>query len=318
MAKMNYDRVRMERAVQRSGSEYARREKEEYYMTGGAQLPIIVRDVAEPTRLLNVDKQCLIENTVIFCSHCATKLADRPGRLEQHLLRCNDQNAVSAKARSKGAIDSQKLAHPSSFVESKNSQSNGGQSQARLKLKGRKTFDVTVTVPGGNELRPRIPKILFEGFSRVVLQYAGHTTAVDEHGDGRSRMPIAVVRTLEAKPGDVLGIICVSPGYFEVEVALCVEKPIQTLAPILKEKTAGTSTQQTKTKVIPPTEYENVNYPVGDPRRHMTRNQRKKFNRSPEGKALFASGYIRVPTRPESSNSTSLTPQLIHRTRPRR
>lgn len=162
------------------------------------------------------------------------------------------------------------------------------------------------TVGKGVEMRPRVPKALFENFSTIALAVAGIAlTYVNEGTDGRSRLPKSVLEGLGAKGGDkVVFFPTDAAGHFRVEIGKNATgvapkasasaphespRPAQVTPKVAEPKaTVAEVAQFFKDGVV------NENYPVGDPRRSMTRKQRKSFNRSPQGKALFAAGAIAV------------------------
>lgn len=146
----------------------------------------------------------------------------------------------------------------------------------------------------GNDGRPRMSKELFASTDKIVIIAGGQTIRAQVNAEGRSRLPVDVIRALSARKGDTITLHAVTGAQHTYEARVMGRKASQTTT----TATVAPQAQDTGAKRESVDAFfagtENTNYPVGDPRRTMTRAQRKAFNRSPEGKALFASGAIKV------------------------
>jgi hypothetical protein len=108
MAKMNYDRVRVERAARRYGSEYIRTKREDYYRSDEASSPVAEkRAPSRPSVGQRASASAEVTATLteyIQCSHCSAKV--KFDRLEKHVSKVHASsektmptNAVPASPR---------------------------------------------------------------------------------------------------------------------------------------------------------------------------------------------------------------------------
>lgn len=153
----------------------------------------------------------------------------------------------------------------------------------------------TVTQTVGKDGRAHLPKALFEGLPSILVN--GKEFKPFTSGRGK-----ATAEELGAKVGDLVTFYRQAPGRWVTTVAT--GETAQAQAPA-KETAAATPPPPAQAQAAPTMEsffgtvqaqtsanatagVVNTNYPEGDPRRHMTREQRKAFNRTVSAEARKA------------------------------